>query len=220
MFGNNPIRPPLPGDGQELEVQEIFKTIQGEGPLVGTPSIFIRLGGCNLACAFCDTEFESFTTISLDAILEKTKELAGNTHRLIVITGGEPFRQPITALCNALIKEGFQVQIETNGTLYREIPSEVHVICSPKNQGQGYFAIRDDLLQRINAFKFIISETDPLYQGVSEVGQSQYDIPVYVQPMDSIDTSQNKKNIDYTVALAQKHGYLLSLQTHKILGIA
>ncbi|CAN0594227.1 unnamed protein product, partial [Ectocarpus sp. 12 AP-2014] len=59
MFGDNPIRPPEKGDGLHLMVKQIFKTLQGEGPHVGTPSIFVRLGGCNLACDFCDTEFEN-----------------------------------------------------------------------------------------------------------------------------------------------------------------
>jgi organic radical activating enzyme len=58
MRGNNPIRPPEQGDGMILQVKSIFATIQGEGPNVGTPAVFIRLGGCNLACEFCDTSFE------------------------------------------------------------------------------------------------------------------------------------------------------------------
>ena len=57
MFGKNPIRKPENHDGNFLKIQEIFYTIQGEGIYSGYPAVFVRLGGCNLACKFCDTDF-------------------------------------------------------------------------------------------------------------------------------------------------------------------
>lgn len=220
MFGKNPKRPAINGDGHILAIQEIFATFQGEGPFAGWPAVFIRLGGCNLACDFCDTEFESFYDKPLENILQTVQALAGNVRKLVVITGGEPFRQPITPLCEALLAAGFNVQIETNGTLYRPVPDAVSIVCSPKNQGSGYHSIRKDLLQRVNAFKFIISATHPGYQDVAEVGQSTFNIPVYVQPMDEYNAEKNQKNLHYTVELALKQGYRFSLQTHKIAGVA
>lgn len=226
MFGKNPIRSPLKGDGNQLEIQEIFATFQGEGPYVGWPAVFVRLGGCNLNCSFCDTEFESFTSQPLDHILTTIETLAEKhadghyIRNLVVITGGEPFRQPIEKLCEELISKGFSVQIETNGTLYRKIPREVDIICSPKAKGQKYHAIRDDLLQHVSAFKFIISAEKEGYTAISDIGQSAYAIPVYVQPMDEYDEARNKKNMEYAVKLALKQGYRISLQTHKIAGVA
>ena len=85
MFGNNPILPPKKTDGQNLDVQEIFATFQGEGIFTGFPSIFIRLGGCNLACAFCDTEFDSYKNLSLKKVLEKTKKLADKKEKELII---------------------------------------------------------------------------------------------------------------------------------------
>lgn len=223
MFGKNPIRKPEKGDGTTLQVQEIFATFQGEGPFVGHPAIFIRLGGCNLACSFCDTEFESFKEKSLHDILNKTNELSGKfkanfTHKLVVITGGEPFRQPIEKLCDELINLGHKVQIETNGTIFRNINKDVTIICSPKTTAK-YATIRDDLLQRIDCLKFIISATNPLYKNIGDVGQSKYNTPVYVQPMDEYDSGKNKQNLEYTIKLASENGYNISLQTHKIMGI-
>ncbi len=58
MLGKNPILKPVFSSGETLDVTEIFSTIQGEGPLAGEPAVFIRLSGCKLACAFCDTNFE------------------------------------------------------------------------------------------------------------------------------------------------------------------
>jgi len=224
MFGKNKILKPEIHSGDFLDVQEIFPTLQGEGPYVGQPSVFIRLGGCNLACSFCDTEFESYKKISLKKILLEVQKLAKNSagkivRKLIVITGGEPLRQPIEQLCEELVKLDFLVQIETNGTLFRKLPKEIKIICSPKVTNDQYHAIRPDLLSRIDAFKFIISKKDKKYSAVAEVGQSKFAIPVYVQPMDEYDEASNRANLNYTKKLCEEHGYFFSLQTHKILGI-
>src|SRR5690606_21434036 len=110
MFGKNPKRPPIKGDGSTLEVQEIFPTFQGEGVYTGWPAVFIRLGGCNLACHFCDTEFESYQPMELEEIVQQVIELTGKTHtKLVVITGGEPFRQPIGLLCRTLLGQEYKV---------------------------------------------------------------------------------------------------------------
>ncbi len=218
MKGANPIRPPVKSDGQTLDVQSIFPTLQGEGPYAGHPAVFIRLGGCNLACHFCDTEFESFKPMALAAMLDKVDELGGRA-RLVVITGGEPLRQNIIPLCDALLAQGLTVQIETNGTLFQPLPPDVKIICSPKNTGAGYFPIREDLLPRLQGLKFILSARHPLYQHIGQVGQEKYHTPVYVQPMDEQDPVLNAENMAYAARIAQTEGHILSLQTHKILGI-
>lgn len=218
MLGTNPIRPPLAGDGSMLDVVELFPTLQGEGPFVGQPAVFLRLGGCNLACSFCDTEFETFAPQSLAALCAAiaTYHAIG----LVVITGGEPLRQPIGALCERLLAMGKRVQIETNGTLWRDIPLEVDVVCSPKASNGQYHPLRPDVLARASALKFIISAHDTVYSSVPELGQSAHGMPIYVQPMDEQDEAKNRANRSYAVALCLEHGYRLSLQTHKILGIA
>ncbi len=220
MFGTNPIRPPESGDGSVLQLQEIFPTLQGEGPFAGWPAVFVRLGGCNLACNFCDTEFESFVPWALPSLLREVARLALNpegkrVRNLVVITGGEPLRQNIAPFCAALIVAGFQVQIETNGTLWRELPPEVNIVCSPKPGPMGYAPLRPDLLARTNALKYIVSASDPRHGAVPETQA----VPIYVQPMDVQDTAENARNLAHAVALCESHGYRLSLQTHKLLGI-
>jgi len=265
MFGKNKILPPTHGDGQHLEVKDIFPTLQGEGIYVGVPAIFIRLGGCNLACDFCDTDFEDFANTPLPQIIAKVDELStfpfchpraggdlkkskdidsrqffqtrlgGNDEllsselaknnsgkrviNLVVITGGEPLRQNIAPLCESLLASGFLVQIETNGTIYRELPKGVDIICSPKNTSGNYAQIRPDLLPNITAFKFIISANNPKYNHVPEIGQSEYNTIVFVQPMDEGDAAKNSANQKLAVEICMQNGYRLSLQTHKILGI-
>jgi organic radical activating enzyme len=219
MFGKNPIRKPEKGDGSILQIQEIFPTVQGEGPRTGEAAVFVRLGGCNLACTFCDTEFEDFTEMALDDILDVVEDLSEDGRRLIVITGGEPFRQNIAPLCEALLAEGYQPQIETNGTLWRELPEAVEVICSPKVTNGKYHQIREDLLLNINALKFVVNVKDDVYSTIPNVGQAGHNIPVWLQPMDEYDADKNQDNLEYTLALAERHGYKVSLQTHKIFGI-
>lgn len=224
MHGKNPIRPPESGDGGLLQVQEIFPTLQGEGPRAGEPAVFVRLGGCNLACDFCDTEFERFAPMPLAEIVARVRALSLNgegarARHLAVITGGEPLRQNIAPLSEALIAEDFTVQIETNGTLFRPLPEAVEIVCSPKNAGRGYAPLRPDLLSRARALKFIVSATHPLYRKVAELGQGAHGTPVFVQPMDEGDAARNLANRAHAAELCARHGYRLSLQLHKIMGI-
>ena len=224
MFGQNIKRKPVFSNGNKLDVQEIFPTLQGEGPFVGRPSIFLRLGGCNLACNFCDTEFESFKEMSIERIMLEIKNLSKNkngkiSHKLVVITGGEPFRQPIEQIVEKCLESGYDVQIETNGTIFREINPKASIICSPKTTNGKYAALHPELLPRITALKFILSKNQADYKTVAEIGQTQNQIPVYVQPMDEYDETKNQENIEYAREYAENHGYYLSLQTHKILNI-
>ncbi len=224
MFGKNKIQKPENHNGEILKVTQIFKTFQGEGPYSGWPAIFIRLSGCNLACNFCDTEFDDFEEISLEKIIERVSKFAKNkkgqfTHNLIVITGGEPMRQPIEKIVQKLIDLNFLVQIETNGTIFRNLPEKTKIICSPKIVNGKYHQIRPDLLKKIEAFKFIISANKKEYSAIAEIGQSYYNAPIYLQPMDEYDDEKNQNNIELTKEIAEEIGAKISLQTHKILKI-
>ncbi len=229
MFGDNPKRGLLKGDGNILQVENIFYTLQGEGPYALMPSVFIRLGGCNLACEFCDTEFETFKEQDLSGIINEVRKLSTNPSSnkriapLVVITGGEPLRQPIERLCSILLKDGFKIQIETNGTLYRDLPEEVEIICSPKVIGGAvdgkYGLIRADLLKRLRAFKFLVSKSLCAYNSIPSLGQDEFKIEVYIQPMDQYNALYNQENLELALDIVQKTGYRLSVQMHKIIGI-
>eukprot|EP00919_Chromeraceae_sp_WS-2016_P055034 GHVR01130836.1.p2 GENE.GHVR01130836.1~~GHVR01130836.1.p2 ORF type:complete len:220 (-),score=22.21 GHVR01130836.1:1671-2330(-) len=218
MFGNNSKLPFEKGDGNCLKVHSIFETIQGEGPYSGYQAIFIRLSGCNLACKFCDTEFDNYKVLEIQDILKKINSFE-QIKPLIVITGGEPFRQNISPLCKLLIMHDFNVQVETNGILYLNIPNEVELVCSPKISNNKYNMIRDDVLKQAIAIKFLISSNIINYSDISEVGQKKHDIPVYVQPMDEYNDTINQNNLILTQEVAKKHNAILSLQLHKILNI-
>lgn len=150
MFGQNVIRKPdYENTGKAYYVQEVFRTLQGEGPSVGTPAVFVRLSGCNLRCHFCDTDFESHRSLRpLAQLVSEIKRAAGPpgafTCSLVVLTGGEPMLQNLGPLIVELIPPRgiFRVEIETAGTVIApwfesqavlgQRPGAVRLICSPK----------------------------------------------------------------------------------------
>jgi 7-carboxy-7-deazaguanine synthase len=209
MFGKNQIRQQEEGDGNHLSVVAIFATIQGEGPRAGQPAVFVRLGGCNLACKFCDTDFDEFKTIAIEDIIADVKS---KKHKLVVITGGEPLRQPIGKLCEQLIAAGNIVQLETNGMLYQPLPEGVEIVCCPKTGTK----LDERTEARITAYKYLVSSSREEYKVLPPITHNK---PVYVQPIDEYDEAKTKENYDLAARIAMENGYNLSLQLHKILGI-
>ena len=113
-----------PVETAPLSVHSVFHTIQGEGPFAGRPCVFIRLAGCNLQCNFCDTDYTDGRRVAtvneiLCDVINSIPEGYPECPKLVVITGGEPFRQPIGDLIRTLNDNDVHVQIETNGTLYQ-----------------------------------------------------------------------------------------------------
>ena len=144
-----------------IALSELYESIQGEGLLVGTPSIFLRLQGCNLRCPWCDQpESLSFKDrkVSFDKVLQEIKKL---TPKHVVITGGEPFaHKELPLIVKTLLDEGYSVQIETNGTLWiPEIESyapRIHITCSPK--GVARFYVHPKILSYAKELKFVVDE--------------------------------------------------------------
>lgn len=223
----------LISNGHTLDVHSIFHTLQGEGPLAGFSSVFIRLAGCNLQCPACDTEYtEDRKQMTLEEIYNTMKECSKckdktTMPRAVVITGGEPFRQNITPLANLLVKAGFIVQIETNGTLPpgKNLNEEVVIVCSPKTG-----TVNPKLAMRSNCYKYVlnsnsIDESDGLPIKVLDhtcsyrVARPPANKSVYVQPMDTKDTLENAANIDAVRSSCMQYGYILGLQIHKIIGV-
>ena len=121
-----------------LRVNEIFSSVQGEGPHAGEASIFIRLTGCNLKCTWCDSKYswEEGKEISVSEIIERVKLFPTKN---IVITGGEPLLWNLDMLVYELRHEGFSISIETNGTIEPSIGIKhmVEFIISPKLKSSG-----------------------------------------------------------------------------------
>jgi 7-carboxy-7-deazaguanine synthase len=206
------------------QVKEIFYTLQGEGARAGRAAVFLRFAGCNLwsgreedraaaVCKFCDTEFVGtdgegggkFANADAlaEAVANKWPEGGGKPY--VVCTGGEPLLQLDEALVRALHGQGFEIAIETNGTLLP--PPGIDWICvSPK-------AGAELALTSGNELKLVFPQT-----GVEPVRFRRYAFDYFfLQPMDGPNRVKN------TAAAAEyclhNPEWRLSLQTHKIIGI-
>lgn len=242
---------PVEQASDRLSVHSIWPTIQGEGPFAGEHAIFVRLNGCNLQCPFCDTEYTKPGPIYsnedtdegpdlLDFIADVQKHqiirnrMTVGNKQLVVITGGEPFRQHIAPVLRHLVLGGYKVQIETNGTLYQDIHQSVVVVCSPKTP-----RIHDALAQRANAYKYILDAGHVAEDGLPRGTLGKYghtarppegwDGDIFVQPLDEGDDGQgefgaaaarNREHLQACVQSVLRFGYRLCIQTHKIANVA
>ena len=146
-----------------LEVTEIYKSIQGESTYMGRPCVFVRLTGCNLRCVWCDTThaFYDGKNLSIDQIIDQVKSYSIN---LVEITGGEPLLQKeVFPLMESLLKNKFQVMLETSGSLpIKNVPAEVIKILDLKCPGSG--EENKNLLENLNylgstdEIKFVIAD--------------------------------------------------------------
>lgn len=152
-----------------VKVFELFHSIQGESTYAGYPCVFVRTTGCNLRCVYCDTKYayEGGEDFSVDEILERIEKF---DCQLVELTGGEPMLQPdLPELINRLIDDGYQVLLETNGTLpLNVVPEPVVKIVDLKTPGSGCdISVRWENLQLLNSkdqIKMVLtSEEDYLW---------------------------------------------------------
>lgn len=150
---------------QDLRLTEIFYSIQGESGQAGRPCVFVRLSRCNLRCTWCDTTY-SFTGGQKKSIAAILEEVAGHDCNLVEITGGEPLLQkPVHDLMRVLCDRGYEVMIETSGSLdIGTIDARVHIIMDLKPPGSGeegknlYSNI--ELLKASDEVKFVILDRE------------------------------------------------------------
>jgi 7-carboxy-7-deazaguanine synthase (Cx14CxxC type) len=208
-------------------VKELYYTLQGEGAQAGRPAVFLRFAGCNLwtgreadrasaICGFCDTDFVGtdgpgggrFTTARdlADAVAAAWPAASGShTRPFVVSTGGEPLLQLDAALVTALHDVGFEVAIETNGTLLP--PPGIDWICvSPKARAPLVLTSGDEL-------KLVYPQEGAAPERFAGLDFRHFSL----QPMDGADREHHTElAVRYCLTHPQ---WRLSLQTHKLLGI-
>ncbi|QOV91105.1 7-carboxy-7-deazaguanine synthase QueE [Humisphaera borealis] len=140
-----------------MKLSELFYSIQGEGKLVGVPSVFIRASGCNLRCTWCDTPYASWNPEGDDVpVAEIMRQVAAIGAKHVVITGGEPMIMPdIEDLCVALKSAGHHITIETAATVWKDVPHDLASLSpklansTPTEREEGKYAAAHER-QRLN----------------------------------------------------------------------
>jgi organic radical activating enzyme len=216
-----------------LEVVDVFRTIQGEGPFAGRVAVFVRLAGCNLRCPECDTDYTTGRRrAGVRVLSEEVRAAFGDLHthegRLVVLTGGEPFRQNVAPLVRQLIDDGCWVQVETNGTIYLDdFPylGRVTLVVSPK-----VGRVNEKLRPYVKHLKYVVEfgKVDPA-TGLPKntLGNpAQVDPPwpgfagtVWVQPADQQNDIANGLNVEQALESCFNHDHRLSFQLHKVIGV-
>jgi 7-carboxy-7-deazaguanine synthase len=205
-------------------VKEIFKTLQGEGAQAGRAAVFCRFAGCNLwsgreedrataVCRFCDTDFvgtddgeggKFATAASLASAIEQSwgRQTA---RRFVVFTGGEPLLQLDEALVDAVHALGFEIAIETNGTL--AAPAGIDWICVSPKAGAPW------TLRTGNELKLVYPQEGLEPDDVDDVDFGHY----WLQPMDGPMRAENtQRAVRYCI---EHPAWRLSVQTHKYTGV-
>jgi 7-carboxy-7-deazaguanine synthase (Cx14CxxC type) len=207
-------------------VKEIFYTLQGEGANTGRPAVFCRFAGCNLwtgreedradaTCRFCDTDFVgtdgpgggkfSDPSTLARAVAAAWPDIASGGRRFVVCTGGEPLLQLDLPLLDALHAEGFDVAVETNGTVHP--PPGIDWLCVSPKAGAPL------VLREGNELKLVYPQDEAEPERFEALAFDHF----FLQPMDGPGLEANT-----AAALSYCLGHprwRLSLQTHKLLGI-
>lgn len=204
-------------------VKEMFYTLQGEGARAGRPAVFVRFAGCNLwsgreedragaVCQFCDTQFVGVDgdgggkCETAEALVTAAAALwPGGGDPYVVCTGGEPLLQLDTPLIHAFHEAGFEVAVETNGTI--AAPLGIDWVCvSPKANAELAQTSGDEL-------KLVYPQTGAAPERYQALAFAHF----FLQPMDS---SARDANTQAAIAYCLAHPqWRLSLQTHKIVGL-
>jgi 7-carboxy-7-deazaguanine synthase (Cx14CxxC type) len=206
-------------------VKEIFYTLQGEGAQAGRPAVFCRFAGCNLwsgreedrasaTCRFCDTDFVGTDGVNggkfaaadaLAATIDAQWPADRPLRKYVVFTGGEPLLQLDAALLSAMHARGFEVAIETNGTL--PVPEGVDWVCVSPKQGAPLVVGRGDEL------KVVVPQDGQDLAAFERLDFMHF----FLQPMDGLDKARNTQ---LAIAACKANPvWRLSIQTHKLLQI-
>ena len=199
-----------------LNVVEIFKSIQGEGANVGRSAVFVRLACCNLACWYCDTEWNKSIKMSVSDVLSEIKRLSNQdnfSNTLLIWTGGEPTLQLTDEILDYF--QEFYNCIETNGT--NPVPKKIkYISCSPKVTP---IVLRKNFTH-VNEFRYPL-QVGEILPDISELptADNYFVSPVFLGE-EKKRFERNIENINYSINFINNNPqWRLSVQLHKLLNI-
>ena len=217
-----------------MKISEIFYSIQGEGMLVGTPSVFVRSSGCNLRCAWCDTPYTSWQPEGEELALEEIlARVARYRAHYVVVTGGEPMIAPeIVPLTEALRQMRLHVTVETAGTVFAAVDCHLMSISpklsnsTPFERDEGRWAAQHDrlriqpaVLRRLMAaydyqLKFVVVEEDDLGEIHSLVTEVHANPQRVVLMPEGTDPEVLRERAAWLVEICKQEGYRFSPRLH------
>ena len=203
-----------------MKVVEIFKSIDGEGIRVGYPVTFIRLAGCNLRCNYCDTKYsyedEKFTEMTPQEIYIQVYKLGG---KRITLTGGEPLiHKDVKVLVDLLIQKGYEVNIETNGSVDINLFLDKHTIitmdykCASSDMEDKMLLDNISKLRKQDVLKFVVSDDNDL-DTVQRIYQNTK-ATVYISPV--FGRIEPKQIVEYMLEHNMEN-CRVQVQLHKII---
>ena len=198
--------------GEMLPLMEEFYTIQGEGFHKGTAAYFIRLGGCDVGCVWCDVkdswDASSHPKLTINDLLAEAKQTPA---KIVVITGGEPAMYNLEKLTKVLQNEGYKTHIETSGAY--QLTGEWDWVClSPKKFKKPV----DSVMQLADELKVVVFNNSDFKWAEAHAQLVNSKCSLFLQPEWSKEAEMNPKIIEYT---KQNPQWRISLQTHKYLDI-
>ena len=197
--------------GEMLPLMEEFYTIQGEGFHKGTAAYFIRIGGCDVGCHWCDVKESWNAELHPPTAIEHIVSNAATYSDTIVITGGEPLMWDMNPLTKALKKKGLKTHIETSGAY--NLSGEWDWIClSPKKNKLPFGKVYDEA----HELKVIVYNKHDLIFAEEQAAQTNKDCILYLQPEWSVRDKVTPLIVEYVM---QNPKWKVSLQTHKYLNI-
>jgi 7-carboxy-7-deazaguanine synthase len=202
-----------------MNVNEIFRSIQGEGINQGRPCTFIRFAGCNLDCTWCDTRRARSGGVEMDqnAILGRVRELGG---RYVCITGGEPLLQgpPLLSLVRDLSSAGYTIDIETNGTIdfspfqpYAGICMDVKCPSSGERSNLAFLPLLSDR----DAVKFVVRDGEDCEYAAGVMRAVPQRTQVFFSPVEGADPLLIARFL-----IREDLPARLQLQLHKVIGVS
>lgn len=214
-----------------MKIAEVFYSVQGEGKLVGVPSVFVRTSGCNLRCRWCDTPYTSWTPEGeARTVTSLVEEVAAFGAKHVVVTGGEPMiASEVVALTEALRRRGLHITVETAGTAFAAVACDLMSI-SPKlaNSTPGdakWGAVHErtrmqrDVLRRLldnysYQLKFVVAEPEDM----AEIVQLVSDLSVPVENVLLMPEGRSpeliRQRAAWLVPLCLQYGYRYSPRVH------
>lgn len=199
-------------NGKLLPLVEEFYTLQGEGHHTGKAAYFIRIGGCDVGCSWCDAKFtwnaKTFPPIAVEEIVANAMQ---NPAKVVVVTGGEPSLYPLDYLCQTLKDKGFQTHVETSGA--HNLSGQWDWIClSPKPQQPPVNGIH----MKADELKVIVSSKKDIEWAEENACKVKSTCKLYLQPEWSVYSDIIPTIVDYAMANPK---WQVSLQAHKFMRI-